>query len=149
MCTYIIYTFASSHILPILLCMQERGVMEIAVVPSCADLLVYDIWSFCTTLFKLSLDTAGLILVFLTRKVKVTILNEANYVSAIIIANFIFVIMVVTIVVVVDVSESALRLVEGILLFMATGICLGLTFVPKVYYYVLEKGALITFLSNV
>ena len=107
---------------------------EISVIPSCHDSLVFVIWSFCTSLFKFVLNIVGVVLVVLTRNVKVTILNEANYISAIIIANVIFTVIIVTLLSVVDVSEAfnLWRLVWGTLLFMAASIILGLTFVPKV-----------------
>ena len=114
--------------------MQERGVEEIAVVPSCSDSLVFTIWSFCTALFKFVLNIVGMVLVVLTRNVKVTILNEANYTSALIIANVIFMTIIVMLLAVVDVSKvfNFWRLVWGTLLFVGASTFLGLTFVPKV-----------------
>ena len=107
---------------------------ETSVIPSCSDSLVFLIWSYCTSLFKFALNIAGVVLVVLTRNVKVTILNEANYTSAIIIINVIFNVVIITLLAAVDVTEAfnLWRLVWGTLLFMAVIIFLGLTFFPKV-----------------
>ena len=107
---------------------------EISVIPSYHDSLVFVIWTLCTSLFKFVLNIVGVVLVVLTRNVKVTMLNEANYISAIIITNVVLMVIVMTLLAVVDVTEAfnLWRLVYATLMFVSVSIFLGLTFVTKV-----------------
>ena len=107
---------------------------EISVFASCYDSPVFVIWTICTSLFKFVLNVVGVVLVVLTRNVKVTILNEANHISAIIITNVILMVIIMTLLAAVDVSEALnlWRLVHATLLFVSVSIFLGFTFVTKV-----------------
>ena len=109
---------------------------EISVIPLCSDPLIFVMWRLLTSLYKFALNIAGVVLVVLTRNIKATILNEVNYLPAIIITNAIFMTMIVALLFVADVAEAfnLWRLVWGTLLFVPACIFLGLTFVPKVLH---------------
>ena len=82
-------------------------------------------------LYKVIIHAIGLVLAFLTRKVKIDALNDSKYSAAIIYSSCIM----LSLAVVVIVSLNRQNLYAGIwtsLVFVQVCVFLGLTFIPKV-----------------
>ena len=100
-------------------------------------ILYYTIFVMLTIVYKLVLHAVGLVLAFLTRNIKVDVLNDYRYNSAIIIASSALLLTVCFN------TQSVTRgyrnrseIVWAILVFLNISVYLGLTFIPKVGLWV-------------
>ena len=85
-----------------------------------------------TILYKLVLHAVGLVLAFLTRNIKVDVLNDYRYNSAIIIASSLLIIAVCFTIPPLSDYINWNDTVWAILAFLLISVNLGLTFIPKV-----------------
>ena len=108
------------------------GVLEIYFYIGPRDILFYRLYLVATITFKLVLHAVGLVLAFLTRNIKVDILNDYRYNVAIIIASSIFMVVICIALPTLSIFVDVFNLVWGVLVLLVTFIYLGLTFIPKV-----------------
>ena len=95
-----------------------------------ADTSIYDRARVAFTfLYKFVLHAVGLVLAFQTRNIKVNVLNDYRYNTAIIIASTLL-IVAVGLLMVDDLTWSGIPL--AVILFLIITLYLGLTFLPKV-----------------
>ena len=106
--------------------------MEIYTVIGCGNTVHFPLFVTLSIGYKLVLHAVGLVLAFLTRNIKVDILNDYLYTVAIIIASSL--VMIVVCFTIPPLSEyiNWHDGVWGVLAFLLTTIYLGLTFIPKV-----------------
>ena len=111
--------------------MQEQGYTVTHLIISCGLSTTYIIYFSLALAYKVIIHVIGLVLAFLTRKVKIDTLNDSKYSSAIIYCScFLLIIAVVVVFVLSGVNTYAG--VWTTFVFVEVCIFLGLTFIPKV-----------------
>ena len=98
----------------------------------CDNTIYYTIFVMLTIGYKLVLHAVGLVLAFLTRNIKVDVLNDYRYNSAIIIASSILLLSVCINTFLIRGFRNRSKIVWAILVFLNISVYLGLTFIPKV-----------------
>ena len=108
------------------------GVLENYYVIGTTEGIYYQLFVILTIIYKFGLYAVGLVLAFLTRNIKVDVLNDYRYNSAIIITSSLL--LVITCLALPPLYEyiNWFDLVWAILSFLLTSVYLGLTFIPKV-----------------
>ena len=109
--------------------------MEIYFVVGCGKTIYFPLLLALSITYKMILHAVGLVLAFLTRNIKVDILNDYHYNTAIIITSSLLLIAVsVTLPPLFD-YVNWYDAVWDILVFLGISVYLGFTFVPKVGLY--------------
>ena len=83
-------------------------------------------------MYKLVLHAVGLVLAFLTRNIKLDVLNDYHYNSAIIVSSSLLLLAVCITTVLLSGYKMRTEIVWAILVFVIISVYLGLTFIPKV-----------------
>ena len=111
---------------------KEKGILENYYVVPCGNQIYFYVFLALTIIYKLALHVVGLVLAFLTRNIKVDVLNDYRYNTAIIIASSMLLVVICFILPPLFKYIDVYDLVWGILTFLFISIYLGLTFIPKV-----------------
>ena len=121
------------YIINIIFSLQRNGILENYYVIQCGT-NVDVIFVMLTIFYKLVLHAVALVMAFLTRNIKVDVLNDYRYNTAIIIASSLLLITVIIITHLMDGYKTRTELVWAIMTFLTISAYLGLTFVPKVSF---------------
>ena len=118
------------HIIVFSLCsVKENGVLEHFYVFPCGNPTYLILLVAFTLLYKLVLHAVGLVLAYHTRNIKVNVLNDYHYNTAIIIASSLLFVAVVLFLV----NHTSWNGIPwAIMTFLVIYLYLGLTFIPKV-----------------
>ena len=112
---------------------KEKGVLEnYYIIVPCGNQVYFYAFLALTIIYKLVLHAVGLVLAFFTRKIKVDVLNDYCYNTAIIIGSSMLLVVVGSILPPLFKYINLYDLVWGILTFLLISIYLGLTFIPKI-----------------
>lgn len=114
-------------------CSQDKGYTVTYVYISCGVSPIFIVYLALVMLYKVIIHVIGLVLAFLTRKVKIDPLNDSKYSAAIIYSSCIMLFLAVVVIV----SLNRQNLYAGIwtsLVLVQVCVFLGLTFIPKVSY---------------
>ena len=110
---------------------QEQGYTVTNVIISCGLSTIFIISFSLATAYKVIIHVIGLVLAFLTRKVKIDIPNDSKYSAAIIYFSC-FMLTLVAVVVFTPSGVNLFACVWTTLVFVGLCVFLGLTFIPKV-----------------
>ena len=110
---------------------QEQGYTVTHLIISCGFSTVFIIYFSLGLAYKVIIHVIGLVLAFLTRKVKIDTLNDSKSSAAIIYSSCLMLILA-TVVVFVLTGVNAYAIVWTTLVFAEVCVFLGLTFIPKV-----------------
>ena len=111
--------------------LQEQGYTVTHRIISCGLSTIYIIYFTLAIIFKVIIHIIGLILAFITRKVKVEPLDDSKYSAAIIYSSCVTLVLAIVVVF----ALSGVNTYAGVwtsLVLVETCIFLGLTFIPKV-----------------
>ena len=125
---YIVYYCYHNHF-DILL--QEQGYTVTHLIISCGLSTTYIIYFSLALAYKVIIHVIGLVLAFITRKVKIDPLNDSKYSAAIIYCSCVMLVLAVIVVF----ALSGVNTYAGVwssFVFIEVCIFLGLTFIPKV-----------------
>ena len=106
--------------------------MENYYVFSCRPTIYYYTFVLFTIIYKLVLHAVALVLAFLTRNVKVDILNDYHYNTAIIVALSLLLLAVILNTLLLRGFLIRFDIAWAVIVFLMNSFNLGLTFVPKV-----------------
>ena len=106
--------------------------MEKYFVIGCGETIYFPLYVMMTIAYKLVLHSVALVLAFLTRKIKVDVLNDYRYNTAIIIASSLLLLAVCIAIPPLFDFINWSDAVWAIIVFLVTSVYLGLTFIPKV-----------------
>ena len=98
----------------------------------CDSNVYFNIFVMLTIIYKLVLHAVALVMAFLTRNIKVDVLNDYRYNTAIIIASSLLFLAVIIMTLLLSGYKTRFELTWAIIVFILTSAYLGLTFVPKV-----------------
>lgn len=115
----------------ILITLQENGYTVTPLIITCGRSLISFIYFSLTLVYKVIIHFVGLVLAFLTRKVKIDPLNDSRY-SAITVYSSCFMLGLVIIVHFALSGENVYYFVLTSIVFVEQCVFLGLTFLPKV-----------------
>ena len=110
---------------------QEQGYTVTHLIISCGLSTLYIIYFSLALAYKVIIHIIGLVLAFLTRKVKIDTLNDSKYSSAIIYCSCVMLVLAVVVVF----ALSGVNVYAGVwttFVFIEVCVFLGLTFIPKV-----------------
>ena len=128
--------------------MQEDGYTVTPLIITCGRSFTNFIYFYLALVYKVVIHVVGLVLAFLTRKVKVDPLNDSRYASIIIYCSCFLIVLVVVAPFVLP-SEIVHYVVLKSLVFVGQCVFLGLTFVPKVRHSMLHYTfLLVVYLVN-
>ena len=100
---------------------------------SCGSTIYFDIYTYMSTLYKFILHAIGLVLAFLTRKVRIDVLNDYKSTVATICISTVLVLLTVLLLIVISNNTQVTALVWSLGIFFFGCAYLSLTFIPKVY----------------
>lgn len=127
--------FSLVHSIPclslVIYCSQVHGYTVTHVHIACGISSIFIAYVSLVTLYKAIIHVIGLVLAYLTRKVKIDALNDSKYSAAIIYCSCIMLVLAVVIIAL----SGRQNLYAGIwtsLVFVQVCVFLGLTFIPKV-----------------
>ena len=98
----------------------------------CIQSNYYILFVIVTTVFKIFLHIIGLLLAFLTRKIKVEALNESKYTAAMVYYSSFLVIFASIILELTKDSDNLRKPFWAFVITAVISVFLGLTFIPKV-----------------
>lgn len=115
-------------------CIQEQGYTVVSDILTCDNSsFYYLIYLGFVIIYKVIIHIIGLVLAFLTRKVKIDPLNDSKYSAAIIYCSTILLALGVVIIILLATDEIIIySAVWTTLVFVEVCVFLGLTFIPKV-----------------
>lgn len=110
---------------------QDKGVLVVFHYATCPTTIYFTIFVVLTTAYKLTMHIVAMVFAVASRKIKVTVLNDYKYTSAII---YISTVLIIALLVVIFVSRLLLSLVAvvSLLIFSESMVFVTLTFFPKV-----------------
>ena len=111
---------------------KAKGILENYYIIGCGKSIYFPLLLAISIIYKMILHAVGLVLAFLTRNIKVDILNDYRYNTAIIIASSLLLLAVsITLPPLAD-YINWYSSVWSIEVFLINSVYLGLTFIPKV-----------------
>ena len=116
----------------ILFSSKEKGVLENYFVIGCGKTIYFPLYIGITIIYKLVLHAVALVLAFLTRSIKVDVLNDYHYNTAIIIISSLLLLAVIIAIPPLFDFINWFDIVWATLVFLLISVYLGLTFIPKV-----------------
>ena len=119
--------YLHNHVIPI----QEDGYTVTHRIITCGLSSIYIVYFSLALAYKVIIHIIGLVLAFLTRKVKVDPLNDSRYSAAIIYCSCVMLVLAIIVVF----ALSGVNVYAGVwtsLVLVEVCIFLGLTFIPKV-----------------
>ena len=115
-------------------CIQEQGYTVVSDILTCdSSSLYYLIYLGFVIIYKVIIHVMGLVLAFLTRKVKIDPLKDSKYSAAIIYCST--VLLALGVVIIIFLATDKIIIYSGVwttLVFVEVCVFLGLTFIPKV-----------------
>ena len=129
-----------SNITSIIYCSQDEGYTVTHVYFSCGISPIFIVYLALVMTYKVIIHVIGLVLAFLTRKVKIDPLNDSKYSAAIIYSSCIMLFLAVVLIV----SLNRQNLYAGMwtsLVFVQVCVFLGLTFIPKVSHNSIQSDS--------
>ena len=111
---------------------KGKGILENYYIFSCEANIYYHIFVIFTIIYKLVLHAVALVLSFLTRNIKVDILNDYRHNTVIIVASSLLMLAVIISTLLFSDYHLRFDIVWAIIVFLANSVYLGLTFIPKV-----------------
>ena len=112
--------------------MQDQGVLEIFFERRCNQSIFFLIYAGVTTAYTFLLHAIALVLAFLIRKVKVTVLNDSRETIAIIYGSTLL--LAIATLVTLSQPTDSYHIMWSIIVFFVSMIHIGLTFIPKVSF---------------
>ena len=101
---------------------------------TCGSTIYFDIYTYMSTLYKFILHAVGLVLAFLTRKVRIDVLNDYKSTVATICISTVLVLLTALLLIVISNNTQVTTLVWSLGIFFFGCAYLSLTFIPKVYH---------------
>ena len=143
------YTIAFvCHLLPksaisiLLIQTQDQGYTVTHLILSCGLSTIYIIYFSLALVYKVIIHVIGLVLAFITRKVKIDTLNDSKYSAAIIYCSCFMLILAVVVIFALS-GVNTYAAVWTTFVFVEVCVFLGLTFIPKVRLTCSKHGPLL------